>query len=125
MSERKPFWLWQLWKDALAILATAAIVLYSLNNFLHTFDAATITLLVQKYQIIGVIVFWISVGIAALCRWLYLRCVRRHPPAEPPSKAQESDEVSSSPKHERAKIIGIVALFALLLAIALRRKKPK
>jgi len=76
MSEKKLSWqqFWQLWKDTLALLATIAIVLYFLNAILHSFDAATMTRLVQAYQIIGVIVFVCSLVIITVSRWLYERC---------------------------------------------------
>jgi peptidoglycan/LPS O-acetylase OafA/YrhL len=44
---------------------------------------------------------------------------------EPPSKAKKSEEAPSTPKPERAKIIGLAALLILLLAIVLTRKKRK
>ncbi|MBL7208571.1 MAG: hypothetical protein ISS52_00590 [Dehalococcoidia bacterium] len=44
---------------------------------------------------------------------------------ERPSKAQERDEVPSTPKRQRAKITDLAALLVLLLTIALTRKKPK
>ena len=46
-------------------------------------------------------------------------------PGEPPSKVQEPNKAPSIPKPERAKIIGLAALSALLLAIVLTRKKHK
>ena len=55
MGEKKSFW--QLWKDTLAILATAAIAVYVLGAILRTFDAATMSRLVQTYQVMGAVVF--------------------------------------------------------------------
>ena len=75
MSEKKSFW--QLWKDTLAILATAAIVLYSLNAILHTFNSDVMTRLVLTYQVAAVIVFLSSWVIITVCRWLYSRRTRR------------------------------------------------
>ena len=75
MGEKKSFW--QLWKDTLAILATAAIAVYVLGAILHTFDAATMTRLVQTYQVMGVIVFVCSWVIATVCRWLYSQRTER------------------------------------------------
>ncbi|MBC8274765.1 MAG: hypothetical protein H8E40_07350 [Chloroflexi bacterium] len=44
-------------------------------------------------------------------------------PEEPPSNTKEREEAPSTPKPERAKIIGLAALLILLLAIVLTRKK--
>lgn len=71
MGEKKSFW--QLWKDTLAILATAAIAVYVLGAILHTFDAATMSRLVQTYQVMGAVVFCASWVLTTFGRWLYLR----------------------------------------------------
>jgi len=46
-------------------------------------------------------------------------------PEETQSKAKEMEEAPSTPKHEGAKIIGFVALFVILLATVLTRKRRK
>jgi len=75
MSEKKSFW--QLWKDTLVILATFAIVLYSLNAILHIFNPDVMTRLVLTCQIEAVIAFLSSWVIITVCRWLYSRRTRR------------------------------------------------
>jgi len=51
--------------------------------------------------------------------------LQRHPlqSEKPPSKAKEREEAPSTPKPERAKIIGLAALLVLLLAIVLTKKR--
>jgi hypothetical protein len=73
MKQKKPIRkrIWTLWKDTMAVLATGVLVLYSMNAFLHTFDAATMNELVLKYQILAIVVFWCSFGIATLFNWVY------------------------------------------------------
>jgi hypothetical protein len=119
MSEKNSFW--ALWKDTLAILATAAIVLYTLNAFLHTFNPAGTTMLVWAYQVIAVAVFLSSWVIITVSRWLCLRYRRWNTAKKPPSKGEESNGVLSNAKYEQEKIIGLAALLILLLAIILRR----
>lgn len=121
MSGKKSFW--QLWKDTLAALATAAIVLYCLNAFLHTFDAASLARLSLTYQVIGALVFIFAWVIGTPVRLVVSRYVRRHARAEPPIRTTKTDDTSPALRCGQAAIAGTTAIAVLLLAIALTGKK--
>jgi hypothetical protein len=82
---------------------------------------------VEKWSLQGIWIWAIAAVLLILASigWSMFVLMKPRQPEELPSKAKEKDEASNTPKHDKAKIIGLVALFALLLAIVLTRKKPK